>query len=237
MVSTPTVRPTHLPSHRGALLRGLVLTAVAMLLTLLAVTPAHGHAHLLETSPEDGAELDAPPTEVVLTFDEAVDPAGDALVLTDGDGTAHDLEAAVGPDTGQISAEVPAGAAAGQHRLAWRIVAADGHVQEGEVAYTVAAPAPDADQAQEAGTDAGADLGDEPADAGADLGDEPADEDAGDEDAEVDQGLDVEATGAPAESDGGAGWLIAVAVLVVAAIVAGVLVLGGRRRSSGQEVA
>jgi copper resistance protein C len=221
MNSTHPAVPALLPSHHRPWLRGIVLAAAAVLLTLLVVAPAHGHAHLLETSPQEGAELDEPPTQVVLTFDEAVEPAGDALVLTDGDEAVHDLEAVIGPETGQISAEVPADAAAGEHTIAWRIMAADGHVQEGDLSYTVAAPAADADEPQ-ADTDA-----DDPVD-------EPGDGIAT-EDADMEQDLDAEALGAPAEDDGGTGWMIGVAVLVVAAIVAGALVLGGRRRSSAPE--
>jgi copper resistance protein C len=225
MTATHATAPAHAPQRHRSQRRAIVLAAAAILLLVVAV-PAHGHAHLLETSPQDGAELDEPPTEVVLTFDEAVEPAGDALVLTDGDEAAHQLEAAVGPETGQISAELPADAAAGGHTIAWRIVAADGHVQEGAFTYSVAAPVEEADDLQEADVEERAepDAGDVEEEAAAEEPEEPdADE------------LDAEALGVTGEDDGGAGWLIAAAVLVAAAMIAGALVLGGRRRAAAEE--
>lgn len=213
--------------------RGLGVGATAGLLMLLAVAPAHGHAHLLDTTPAEGAELDGQPDQVILTFDEAVEPAGGPLVLTDGGGTAHDLEAAVGPDTGQISAEVPTEVASGEHTVAWRIVAADGHVQEGEFSYTVAATAEDAGEDTKAAedTDAVEDAGPDDAAEPDDAGDDPA---PADEASEAEQDLGADATGAPGEDEGGTGWLVAVTVLVAAAAIAGALLLSGRRRSSAE---
>jgi copper resistance protein C len=226
MTSTHSTGTAVLPpdGHRTGR-QGLKITAAALLLTLLVAAPAHGHATLLETVPADGAELEDHPSELVLTFDEAVEPAGDALVLTDGAGAVHDLDATAGPDTGQISAEVPPDTAAGEHTVAWRIVAADGHVQEGELAYTVTASAQATDdpEPQEAEPDEPA-VPDAP----------PADEDADAVDAEAEQDLDAEALGATGEDEGGAGWIVAMAVLVAAAVIAGALTLGGRRRSAAE---
>jgi copper resistance protein C len=223
MISTHSTGAALLPpSGHGTRRRGLKITAASLLLTLLVVAPAHGHATLLETIPEDGADLEDHPGEIVLTFDEAVEPAGDALVLTDGDGAAHGLDATAGPGTGQISAEVPPDTAAGEHTVAWRIVAADGHVQEGEFAFTVtaAAEATDDPEPQEPEPD--------------EVDGQPADDAGEDAEVEAEQDLDAEALGATGEDEGGAGWIVAIAVLVAAAVIAGALTLGGRRRSAAE---
>ena len=69
----------------------MVRRAVALLLALVAglVAPASAFAHatLQSTIPERGAQLDAPPKEVVFVFDEAVEASFGALRVFDATGS------------------------------------------------------------------------------------------------------------------------------------------------------
>ena len=73
------------PRRRGVRAAGFV---VAVLLAAFAVTlVALAHAELESASPPDGAVLDSPPTEIVLTFTEALDPVKSHMELNGPDGT------------------------------------------------------------------------------------------------------------------------------------------------------
>jgi copper resistance protein C len=113
----------------------LALTLTALLLSPIAVL---AHVHLESTSPPDGAELDTPPTEVVLIFDGELDPAESGFTVTDAAGTEVgsgdvDLEVAERNELrGSVTIEAP-----GEYTVTWSIVAADGHPDEGSYAFTV----------------------------------------------------------------------------------------------------
>jgi methionine-rich copper-binding protein CopC len=73
------------PRRRGVRAAGFV---VAVLLGALALPlVALAHAELESASPPDGAVLDTPPTEIVLTFTEALDPVKSHMELFGPDGT------------------------------------------------------------------------------------------------------------------------------------------------------
>jgi copper resistance protein C len=73
------------PRRRGVRAAGFV---VAVLLAAFALPlVALAHAELESASPPDGAVLDSPPTEVVLTFTEALDPVKSHMELFGPDGT------------------------------------------------------------------------------------------------------------------------------------------------------
>ena len=52
-----------------------------------AVAPAHGHAVLTASTPTDGASLEQPPAQALLTFNEALDPALSVVRVLDASGT------------------------------------------------------------------------------------------------------------------------------------------------------
>lgn len=62
----------------------LIITATAALLAVPAVTSAH--VELISSSPEAGANLDAAPDEVTVTFDDELDPDHSTFTVTDADG-------------------------------------------------------------------------------------------------------------------------------------------------------
>ncbi len=57
------------------------------LLALALGAPAQAHSELVSSSPEDGAELEAAPTEIVLEFNEEITEIGTQVVVVDPEGT------------------------------------------------------------------------------------------------------------------------------------------------------
>jgi len=63
-----------------------LLTVAAVLAALLAMpATALGHVELVSSAPAAGEDLDNPPTEVTLTFDDELDPAMSSFTVTDPD--------------------------------------------------------------------------------------------------------------------------------------------------------
>lgn len=122
------------------LIRTLLLPmAVAAL--LLTPGPVGAHAELMSSSPAADAELETPPTKVVVAFDGELDPAASGFVVTDGAGLEVgagevDLEVAERNELrGAVEIEEP-----GTYTVAWTAAAADGHAQEGTLTFTVLDP-------------------------------------------------------------------------------------------------
>ncbi|MFO7172766.1 MAG: copper resistance protein CopC [Bacillota bacterium] len=119
-------------------------TSLALLATLLLFASAAGtaqaHAGLEESVPADGAVLSAPPPEVRITFTEPLEPQLSTLTLVDAQGqpVPGTTQAAEGDRT--LTLRLPP-LPSGAFRVRWRILAKDGHVTEGSIEFTVAAPA------------------------------------------------------------------------------------------------
>jgi copper resistance protein C len=115
-----------------------LILALALSVMLLSPAAVLAHVELQSASPADGAELDAPPTEVVLAFDGELDPEGSTFVVTDAGGGevgsgAVDLEVAERNELrGSVTIEAP-----GDYTVAWSIVAADGHPDEGSYTFSL----------------------------------------------------------------------------------------------------
>jgi copper transport protein len=119
--------------------RALVI-AVAALLALPGT--ALGHAELLETWPERGAQLDRAPREVTFRFSEPVEAGFGAIRVFDGDGERVDDGELLRPRGGEtIGAALPAGLGSGTYTATFRVVSADGHPISGGAVFTVGAGA------------------------------------------------------------------------------------------------
>jgi copper transport protein len=126
------------------------LTAVAAASLLAAVVcvatplPAHAHAVLTASSPGDGASVEQPPSEVLLTFNEAPDPALSMVQLLDSSGTPQGVgkvEAVPGQPT-RLRVPLPR-LSQGTYTVTWRTTSsADGHTTAGAVAFGVGVAAP-----------------------------------------------------------------------------------------------
>lgn len=103
-------------------------------LTLGPVQLAHAHAQLLATDPAQDTVLETAPPQIVLQFNEPVNPL--AIRLIAADGTTRDLtQATVGG--AETTVALPAGLDIGTHVLSWRVVSADGHPISGSLVFSI----------------------------------------------------------------------------------------------------
>jgi copper transport protein len=116
----------------------LVLVVVAQ---VAGAAPASAHAELESTSPANGARLDRPPAEVVLTFSEPVFLLKGAIRLLRPDGR---LVATAEPvtDGSSVRWRMPADLPDGGYVVSWRVVSDDGHPVGGAFGFGVGAAAP-----------------------------------------------------------------------------------------------
>ncbi len=142
----PLVRTATTATSRSAgprdRLRAARLLALALLLALAVPPPLLAHQYLRASAPADGAQLDAVPAEVRLTFSEpvrldftdvAIQGPDGLLVLGPG---AQDQE-----DPRVLVVPVEGGWHAGEFVVRWTTVGADGHRTSGSVSFTVATDA------------------------------------------------------------------------------------------------
>ncbi|WP_251152013.1 copper resistance CopC family protein [Cellulosimicrobium sp. Marseille-Q4280] len=219
----------------SALLTALLALLAALALTVVLATssalPAQAHDRLVGSDPADGAQLDAPPAAITLSFNTeplAVEPQ---VVVTDAAGT---VVAEGAPTIDGANASLPLDAAAltgGTYSVAWRVVSSDGHPIEGTLSFGVAEQ-PAAEPAPSESSPAEEATPEESASSPAADGDAGAAEDAATaDDGDTDGTDDAAAT----DDDGGNAlpFVIGAVAVVAAAGVATVLVL--RRRGGGDD--
>ncbi len=101
---------------------------------------AFAHAQLLGTSPTSGAVLLSPPSQVVLTFGEAVQAPPTAIEIFSADG--QQLRTGpVGHPSGrpdQVAATLPP-SLRGTYIVSWRVISADTHPVQGAFTFSVGA--------------------------------------------------------------------------------------------------
>lgn len=105
---------------------------------LMVVFPAivAAHVELAATSPSDGANLDEPPDEVVITFEGELDPEASEFTVTDSAGAEVgsgevDLDVA---DRNEMRGDVDI-SEPGVYTVSWQATAADGHEESGEFRF------------------------------------------------------------------------------------------------------
>ena len=125
-----------------AVRRRLVRTPLLALLALIAVVlapPASAHDVLVGSEPADGAQLDAAPTEIVLTFNNQLLDSAQAVVVTDASGTTV-AEGSPTIDGKDATFPLPA-LDAGTYSATWSVVSSDGHRIDGTLGFDVAGAA------------------------------------------------------------------------------------------------
>ena len=118
-------------------LRGLLFTAA---LPLVVALPAAARMHLaLKNSLPAADASTAPPAEIRLWFTEQPQDGATSIRLMGADEHPRTLGdvAAVEGEAAAYAAPVQDALAPGRYTVAWRSMAADGHVVRGEFAFTV----------------------------------------------------------------------------------------------------
>ena len=120
-------------SRRRAALAALALAALAL------PGQASAHAYLITTYPRASGVLSAPPAEVKLTFDEAVEPRFAIVSVTDKGGRSQTTFAAQrspgDPDTLEVGLRPHL--SQGWYLVYWRVISVDGHPVQGAFTFAV----------------------------------------------------------------------------------------------------
>ena len=103
-----------------------------------ATSSAFAHAKLQSSDPRAGSTLEAPPKQVRLKFNEALEPAFSKIKLL---GSANSEIPVTGTvvdkaDPTSMAAPLPA-LSSGQYRVQWSTMTRDGHKAKGEVTFKV----------------------------------------------------------------------------------------------------
>jgi methionine-rich copper-binding protein CopC len=125
--------------------RAAVRAAVAVLTLLLALaaapTPALAHAIVLESSPTHDAVLPEAPTRLVLRFNSRIEAALSRVTIEPSAGRPVALRVATEAASAADRLVVPLQPLTpGVYIVRYRVLAADGHVTEGALRFTVKAP-------------------------------------------------------------------------------------------------
>jgi copper transport protein len=120
--------------------RGRIVVALAAAAVALAVpSVASAHAYLIKTVPVASGVLDAPPPNVALTYDEAVEPRFAIISVTSAGGqqetTGPPARSPANPDT--LVVPLRAHLPEGWYLVYWRAISVDGHPVQGAFTYAV----------------------------------------------------------------------------------------------------
>ena len=108
---------------------------LALALCIFIAPAVWAHAVLLETSPEDGARLDAPPREAWLRFNEPVNPV--AVRVLDAGGEAVTAPNAIASDGETLRIALPDDLKEGSYIISYRVTSGDGHPVAGSIVFGV----------------------------------------------------------------------------------------------------
>ena len=104
----------------------------------LVAGDAFAHALVVGSEPEAGSTLAAPPPRAMLRFNSRIDQARSRLTLVGPDGAQFALPLAETEQATVLDAPLPGPLAPGGWRLRWQVLAADGHITRGDIAFTLA---------------------------------------------------------------------------------------------------
>jgi len=112
----------------------LITIATAALLAMPAVASAH--VELISSSPEAGTNLDAAPTEVIVTFDDELDPDHSTFTVTDADDNevgSGEVDLTVADRNvmrGDVAVSEP-----GVYTVSYTVAGVDGHEIDGSFSF------------------------------------------------------------------------------------------------------
>jgi copper transport protein len=119
--------------------RVLLLLLVALGALLAPAGPASAHAALLGSTPAPGTVIGASPSEIVVTFSEAVTPVTGRIQVLDPAGKRISGEPAVAGATLRIPIR-RAAQPLGTYLVSYRVISADSHPVGGAITFSVGAP-------------------------------------------------------------------------------------------------
>jgi len=103
--------------------------------------PAWAHANVKDSSPRASSTVHGTPTQISVTFDEAVTLVPHAMRMTTDRGIPVNLETARLSGGGKVlSARLQDHLAAGNYTVAWRVQADDGHLESSAFSFSIATP-------------------------------------------------------------------------------------------------
>ncbi|MEV6905462.1 copper resistance CopC family protein [Amycolatopsis sp. NPDC051071] len=114
----------------------LAITGVAWLAT---ATPALAHNVLISSDPAKGASVAAGPAKITLTFDQYVEAANVNQIAVIGPGGGQWAEGQVQVRDSVVTVPLRPLGPAGEYKIGYRILSADGHSVTGEVPFTLTA--------------------------------------------------------------------------------------------------
>lgn len=155
-----------------------LLAAIVALLAGLSAFPDTGLAHLelVQTTPRDGARLDAPVERVVLRFTVPGNPVGPGIRILDAQGAEVPGGVRAVGDGSTFVVTPAAALEGGRFGVAWRVAAPDAHPKSGAFRFRVAATPAAAAADDPAGTPGSASGAEAEAASGIDAGDQEADD-------------------------------------------------------------
>lgn len=123
-------------------LRTIAAAVLALVLPLgpgVAANASTAHNELLGSEPLDGAQLEAGPARVTLTWDLPAQRGFSTVIVTGPDGNQWQAGPATEDGT-VVSAPVRPLGPAGEYTAAYRVISADGHPVRGAVRFTLTTP-------------------------------------------------------------------------------------------------
>ncbi len=119
--------------------RALIACLIAGAAVLGTAAPASAHNALISSDPKDKTSLEAGPSTVTLTFDQDVQGGQGINTISVVDANGGHYEVAGDPTIkdNAVSAKVNALGKAGQYKIGYRILSADGHPVSGELTFTL----------------------------------------------------------------------------------------------------
>lgn len=112
--------------------------AILLIAAGAAASLAQAHAKIASTEPKAGSELQTPPKEIRLHFNEALEGAFSKIELVDARDSVVALpKAAVDKDDPKVMFTTVSALQSGQYSVRWSTMTHDGHKAKGKFAFKV----------------------------------------------------------------------------------------------------
>ncbi|MDQ0456695.1 copper homeostasis periplasmic binding protein CopC [Rhizobium paknamense] len=114
------------------------LGLLSLAASLVLAGQAFAHAHLSAASPADKEKRATSPSDISLTFTEALDVKFSGIDLSSGAEKIKTGDASLGPDGKVLKVAVPQPLKPGTYTVNWHVLSVDGHKTNGTLTFTIA---------------------------------------------------------------------------------------------------